>query len=153
TRQEDYTPPGPHRRQVAVRHADSAGDARAEAVRLLAVNKVVALLAGPGSAATSAAGRAAGSEAAVLVAGDPTEPAREGVYALGVPAAERGRALARLAPSWRWRRALVVLDAREPVAVALASAFRAAWPTGTGYAVAERSREDAKDGAGMLAWK
>ena len=44
--EEDFTVTGRH---VGVRHVDAAkGDARAEAIRLLAVNRVAALIVGPG---------------------------------------------------------------------------------------------------------
>src|SRR5262245_24786782 len=46
-------------RPLAVRHADGARDARAETVRLLAVNRVAALLAGPDAAVSATAVRAA----------------------------------------------------------------------------------------------
>jgi branched-chain amino acid transport system substrate-binding protein len=118
-------------RKVAVLHVDVHDDeaAQAEAVRLLSVNRVAALIVGPDGALAETAARAAGPyEAAVVLPGALASP-NAGVFAVGASPSARGRALARfsrrdLSPV----RAGVLTYDRDPVAVALASAFRKAGP-------------------------
>jgi branched-chain amino acid transport system substrate-binding protein len=149
------TPVGRQLRRLMVRHADGARDARAQSVRLLAVNRVVALVAWPDSAtAAAAAWAAAPSGGGLLVAGEvPVELVQEGVHTLGVPAADRGRALAKYARAQKWRRAAVLLDAGEPLAVELATAFRRAWPSAGGHALAEWPAARALVMARLGPWK
>jgi branched-chain amino acid transport system substrate-binding protein len=118
-------------RKVAALHVDIHDDeaAQAEAVRLLSVNRVAALIVGPDGALAETAARAAGPyEAAVVLPGELAAPPA-GVFAVGASPSQRGRALARFArrdlPPGR---AGVLTDGRAPVAAALASAFRKAGP-------------------------
>ncbi len=120
-------------RKVAVLHVEARDDraAQAEAVRLLSVNRVAALIVGPGGALAETAARAAGPyEAVVVLPGDLAAPAA-GLFAVGASPGPRGRALARFAghdlkPG---ARAGVLTDGRDPVAAALAAAFRKAGPS------------------------
>ena len=81
-------------RKVAVLHVDAHEDeaAQAEAVRLLSVNRVVALIAGPDGALAETAARAAGPyEAAVVLHGELAAPPA-GVFAVGAsPPSAGGR--------------------------------------------------------------
>jgi branched-chain amino acid transport system substrate-binding protein len=123
-------------RPCAVLHVDSRDDAdtvRAETVRLLTVNKAVALLADFDAASTEAMIRASRSYgAAVVVPGELPAPSdSDAVLSLSIPPAVRGRALARYAATeLKCRRAAVLTDSRRPIAASLASAFRQAWPRG-----------------------
>lgn len=151
-------------RKVAVLHVDAPDDkkARAEAVRLLSVNRVVALIAGPGGALAETAARAADPyEAAVVLPGELSAPV-DGVFAVGVSPALRGRALAHfVSQNLKPRRAGVLTDSRDPVAVALASAFRKAgpgddatasleWPYGKGKDFTAQLQETMKARPGAL---
>jgi ABC-type branched-subunit amino acid transport system substrate-binding protein len=117
-------------RPVAVRHVDAAnGAARAEAVRLLAVNRVAGLILGPGvpdveEVAAVARGTAAGVVVLDEVATVPSGP----VKLLGPDPGQRGRALARFAQKHLGKkRAALLLDSRSRLSAALALAFTAAW--------------------------
>jgi branched-chain amino acid transport system substrate-binding protein len=149
-------------RPLAIRHVDGRADAeavRAETVRLLAVNRVKALLAGPDGLAGSVVQAARPYGVAVVVPGELADPLpAEGVLVLGARPAARGRALARYASGdLKATRALVVTDGRAPSAAALASAFVAEWPRSTSTAVAEWPWEGEAGHAGLvkraLAWK
>ncbi len=130
-------------RPLAVVHADSQGDAEAvaaETVRLLSVNRVAALLAGPGGAAAERLLRADEPYGApVVVPGELADPASwSTALSLGAQPGERGRALARYAShDLQARRAVVLTDARDPVAAALAAAFVREWRRGSAPAVEE----------------
>ena len=125
-------------RPCAVLHVDSRDDAdavRAETVRLLTVNKAVALLADFDAVSTEALLRASRSYGApVVVPGELPGPAEsDTVLSLGVPPAVRGRLLARYASTeLKLSRAAVLTDSRRPIAAALASAFLKAWPRDCG---------------------
>jgi branched-chain amino acid transport system substrate-binding protein len=111
---------------VAVLHVDARSDA--EAVRLLSVNRVVALIAGPDPALAEGAARAAGRyEAAVVVPGELAAPPA-GVFTVGAGPAQRGLALARFAAGDLKAARAAVLTDHDPLDVALASAFLKAWP-------------------------
>jgi len=123
-------------RPLEVLHADSRGDpdaVGAETVRLLTINRVVALLAGPG---TGVAGRLLRADesygAPVVVAGELSDPsAWSAALSLGARPEERGRALARYAArDLKAVRAVVLTEAGNPVAAALATAFVREWPHG-----------------------
>jgi branched-chain amino acid transport system substrate-binding protein len=118
-------------RKVAVLHVDArdAKSAQAEAVRLLSINRVAALIVGPGALAETAARAAGPYEAAVVLPGELAAPS-PGVFPVGACLAMRGRALARYASHDLTRgRAGVLTDGRDPVAAALAAAFRQAGPS------------------------
>lgn len=121
-------------RLCAFLHVEGREDAaavRAETVRLLTVNKAIALLGGFDAVRTEElirAGRSYG--VAVIVPGELPGPAdSEAVVSLGVPPVVRGRRLARHASAeLKCQRAAVLTDSRRPVAAALAGAFLQAWP-------------------------
>jgi branched-chain amino acid transport system substrate-binding protein len=121
-------------RPCAVLHVDSRDDAgvvQAETVRLLSVNKAIALLTDFDARLSARAIRESRSyNAAVVVPGELPGPSdSETVLSLGVPPAVRGRLLARYASNdLKCRRAAVLTDSRHPIAAALASAFLKAWP-------------------------
>ncbi len=130
-------------RSLAVIHADSHGDpdaVGAEVVRLLTVNRVAALLSGPGPTATERLLRADESYGVpVIVPGELSDPSVwPAALSLGARPQERGRALARYAAhDLKVARAVILTDARDSVAAALAAAFVSAWPHGGGAAVEE----------------
>ena len=115
-------------RPLAVRHVDTRGDAetlRAEAVRLIAVSKVTALLV---DADATQADRL-GPETLlyglpVLVCGELASPPGENVFVLGAGPEPRGRALARFVVDDVHADSVTVLvDGRNALAGALAAAF------------------------------
>jgi branched-chain amino acid transport system substrate-binding protein len=132
-------------RPFAVVHAESRGDldlVGPEAVRLLTVNKVAALVAPAGAPAAERLLRAAQPYGVpVVLPGElPEAAAGPRVRALGAPPAARGRALARYAArDLKAARALVLTDARDRAAATLASAFVKEWPRGAGGGVEEWS--------------
>jgi branched-chain amino acid transport system substrate-binding protein len=121
-------------RRCAVLHVEGGDDAaavRAETVRLLAVNKAVALLADFDAARTDELIRASRSYfVPVIVPGELFGPAEsDAIVSLGLPPDVRGRLLARYASAeLKCQRAAVLTDRRRPVAAALAGAFLKAWP-------------------------
>ena len=125
-------------RRLSVIAADDRGSdetAQAETVRLLAVNHVAALIGGadPGRALRLA--RAAQPYGApVVLPGDAAGPLPgDAVFTLCVRPAWRGQVLARYASGvLKAKRAFVLTDPRNPVAVELAAGFVQAWPTGEG---------------------
>jgi ABC-type branched-subunit amino acid transport system substrate-binding protein len=133
-------------RSLGVRHVDANGDrARAEAVRLLSVNRVVGLIVGPGlSDADEVANAARTHEAPVVILDEVTEvPAGPGVITLGPDPARRGRALAQFAgKQWNKRRVAVLLNNRDRISATVAGAFTAAWRQAGGshreYSVGEK---------------
>ncbi len=157
---DDANGPG---RKVAVLHVDAQDKtAQAEAVRLLSVNRVVALLAGPDAGLAESAGRAAGRyEAAVVVPGELAAPPA-GVFAVGAGPSSRGLSLARFAAGGlKAGRAAVLTDGRDPAAAALASAFLKGWPHadppaarewvyGKGVELATQAQEAAKATPGVV---
>jgi branched-chain amino acid transport system substrate-binding protein len=149
-------------RPLAVVHADSRSDLEAvgaETVRLLSVNRVAALLAGPEDPAAERLLRADGSYGVpVVVPGELADPSSWSVaLALGALPGERGRALARYAiRDLAARRAVVLSDARDPVAAALAAAFVREWRRGkdgspAGLAVEEWTVGGSADLPGLAA--
>jgi branched-chain amino acid transport system substrate-binding protein len=121
----------------AALHVDSREDpaaVQAETVRLLTVNKVIALVADFDATLTERLIRESRSYGApVIVPGELPGPAdTNAVVSLGIPPAVRGRLLARYASTDLKRpRAAVLTDSRRPVAAALAAAFLKAWPHGS----------------------
>jgi len=138
-------------RRLAVVTVDDRGSdesVQAETVRLLSVNRVAALIGGadPGRAALLArvaqpygAPTVLPSEAAAVRAGDAS-------FALGVRPAWRGQILARYASGeLKLKRAAVLIDGRNPVAVELAAAFVKEWPRDEGASVQQETfRSDAE---------
>jgi ABC-type branched-subunit amino acid transport system substrate-binding protein len=116
-------------RSVAVRHVNVAGaPARAEAVRLLAVNRVVGLILGPGVPDVAEVAAAARGTTAAVVVLDEVAAVPPGAKLLGPDPAQRGRALARFARSHlKKKRVAVLLDSRDGVCAAVALAFTSAW--------------------------
>jgi ABC-type branched-subunit amino acid transport system substrate-binding protein len=118
-------------RGVGVRHVDaSGGKARAEAVRLLAVNQVAGLILGPGlTDAEEVAAEARTHEAGVVLLDEVAEvPAGPGVIPLGPDPARRGRALAQLARTqWKKPRVAVLLDGRDRISAAVVGSFESVW--------------------------
>jgi ABC-type branched-subunit amino acid transport system substrate-binding protein len=115
-------------RPVAVRHVDTRGDAetaRVEAGRLIAVNKVVALLTAVDPASAERIGRESLPYGVpVVVCGELPGPPGENVFVVGAGPAARGRALARAAEDIvKGGPVAVLVDGRDPIAGALASAF------------------------------
>jgi branched-chain amino acid transport system substrate-binding protein len=129
-------------RPCAALHVESRDDAaavQAETVRLVTVNKAVALLADFDAALTERLIRTSRSYGApVVVPGELPGPAEsDTVVSLGVPPAVRGRLLAHYASvDLKCQRAAVLTDSRRPVAAAFADAFLKAWP---------RDRNDARE--------
>jgi branched-chain amino acid transport system substrate-binding protein len=135
-------------RPLAVVHADTRSEldaVGAQTVRLLSVNRVAALLAGPEGTAAERLLRADGPYGVpVVVPGELADPTSWSVaLSLGAPPGERGRALARYARrDLQARRAVVLTDARDPVAAALAAAFVREWRHGTGDPAAGAAVEE-----------
>jgi branched-chain amino acid transport system substrate-binding protein len=120
-------------RPVAFRHADDRGEVqrtRAEAVRLLAVNKVAALLTDPRADLSAAAAQAVRPyNAPVVVPGELPESSLAPVFVLGVGPTRRGRILASFAEKQlKVSRAAIVCDGGNEIGVALTAAFVAGWP-------------------------
>ena len=115
-------------RPLAVRHVDTRGEAetpRAEAVRLIAVSKVSALLVDVDSAQAERVGRESLPYGVpVLVCGELASPPGENVFVLGAGPEARGRALARCAAeTLKADAVLVVIDGRNALAGAVAASF------------------------------
>ncbi|HEY7425644.1 MAG TPA: ABC transporter substrate-binding protein [Gemmataceae bacterium] len=127
-------------RPCAMLHVDGRGDPTAETVRLLTVNKAVALMTDFDAARTERLLRASRPYGVpVMVPGElPGSADSSAVLSLGVPPAVRGRLLARYASTdLRLRRAAVLTDSRRPVATALATAFLNDWPRDKGGTIEE----------------
>jgi branched-chain amino acid transport system substrate-binding protein len=120
-------------RKVAVRHVDTRGETDlvpAEAVRLLTLNRVVALLGGPEQSAGEPLARAVQTYGVpvVLTADLATVPVNEAAFCLNAAPETRGEALARYATRGLHCRHMVVLtDGRVAPAAALAAAFVKRW--------------------------
>jgi branched-chain amino acid transport system substrate-binding protein len=117
-------------RPLGVRHADSAkGTARAEAVRLLSVNRVLSLVVGPGVQAPAEVVAAARQHGApVVVLDELADRPGKGVFALAADPARRGEALAEFArQDLKRSRAAIILDESRAVCAVLAEAFAGAW--------------------------
>jgi branched-chain amino acid transport system substrate-binding protein len=118
-----------HGRRVAVRHVDSHGDLGAlqpEAVRLIAVNHVLALLGGADAAQVERLGQAAQPYDVALVtpAAVPPELAPENVFSINASLVFRGQVLARFAATQlKAERVAVFTDGRRSESTALAEAF------------------------------
>ena len=121
-------------RRLAVVTVDDRGSAesvQAEAVRLLSVNRVAALIGGADAGRATLLARAAQPYGAPTVLPCEVAGVRAGdaSFALGVRPAWRGQILARYASGeLKLKRTAVLIDGRNPVAVELAAAFVKEWP-------------------------
>jgi len=130
-------------RRLAVVTADDRGSdeaAEAEAVRLLSVNRVAALIGGPDAAPSLRLARAAQPYGAPVVL--PCEIAGplpgDAVFTLGVRPGWRGQVLARhAAGQLKAKRAVIITDEREPIAMELARFARPIVYNRAGLAVGE----------------
>lgn len=127
----------------AVLHVDSRDDAaavQAQTVRVLTVDKAIALMADFDAVLTERMIRASRSyHVPVIVPGElPGPPDADAIVSLGVPPSIRGRLLAHYAATELKRpRAAVLTDSRHPVAAALAAAFLKSWPRNKESAIEE----------------
>jgi branched-chain amino acid transport system substrate-binding protein len=117
---------------VEVRHVDSGGDAdriQTEAVRLLTLNKVVALLdSSPAPLAERLAGAVRPYQVPLVTSAGLPASVGEDVFSLGVAPGSRGKVLARLgATDLKGKHAVVLSDARLASSEALARAFVREW--------------------------
>lgn len=122
-------------RPVGVRHVDSVKDARAEATRLLAVNRVSALLVGPGVANVEDILSAVRSHSAPVVVLDEVAsvPASPGTFLLASDPGQRGQVLAKYArQTLKLAKVAVIVDGTRPTCVAFAEAFGKEFREGNG---------------------
>jgi branched-chain amino acid transport system substrate-binding protein len=130
-------------RTVIVRNIDTRGDpelVQAEAVRLITLNKVVAFIAGPDSRGAERLVRTAqGYNVPVVVPGDfPPKTGLDDFLSLTATPVTRGEILARYAvKQHKAKRAVVLTDQRNPIAVALAAAFVQEWPRASPLTIEE----------------
>jgi branched-chain amino acid transport system substrate-binding protein len=159
---EDINNNEPHivGRTVVVRNIDSRDDSELvqnEAVRLITLNKVVAFVAGPNSRGAEPLVRTAQTYTLpVIVPSDfPSGTGLSGYLSLNATPATRGEILARYTvKELKPKRVVVLTDQRQPIAVALATAFVQEWPR-TGAAKIEewpfRNDAEQSDCASRLA--
>jgi ABC-type branched-subunit amino acid transport system substrate-binding protein len=116
-------------RTVSVRHVNASRTAKAEAVRLLAVNRVAGLIVGPGLADPGEiASEARTHESASILLDEVVSPQGASVFLLGPDPARRGRALAWLARTkLKKKRAALFIDTRNARCDALGDAFAKSW--------------------------
>ncbi len=144
-------------RRLAVVAADdraSEETAQAETVRLLSVNHVAALIGGADPVRALRLARAAQPYGAPVVL--PCECASplpgDAVFTLGVRPGWRGEVLARYASGvLKAKRAFVLIDERNPIAVAAAAGFVREWPSGEGAAVEQATYQADADLPGRAA--
>lgn len=137
-------------RRLAVVTVDDRGtdeSVRAEAVRLLSLNRVAALIGGADAGRATLLARTAQPYGVPTVL--PCEVAGlrpDASFALGVRPAWRGQILALYASGeLRLKRTAVLIDGRNPVAVELAAAFVKEWPGDEGASVQQETfRSDAE---------
>jgi branched-chain amino acid transport system substrate-binding protein len=138
-------------RRPAVVAADDGGSdetAAAEAVRLLTVNRVAGLIGGADPGRALGLARAAQPYGApVVLPCDVAGPLPgDAAFTLGVRPGWRGQVLARYAADGlKAKRAFVLTDERDPVAVAVAAGFVREWPRGEGAAVEEATYQAEAD--------
>lgn len=119
-------------RRVAVLHADSRGEAErasGEAVRLIAVNKVLAVLGGESATIERLITAVQPYNVPLLTATALRRPAgQEGVFSIAVAPDFQGDVLARFAATLPGvKRALLLIDDGRPICAAVASAFARKW--------------------------
>jgi branched-chain amino acid transport system substrate-binding protein len=128
-------------RRIAVLHVDSLGDLDAlqpEVVRLITVNRVVALLGGTSTVEVERLGHAAQPYDVPLVtaAALPLELFADNVFSINASLAFEGRVLARFATKeWKAERVAVLADGRQREKMALAEAFDLEYSSGGGHAL------------------
>lgn len=115
-------------RSIAVIHVDSRNDeetVRAEAVRLITVNRVAALIGSLDAALADRLVREGQAYGVPVVVSSEMAPSlrEEGAVALGVSAAWRGEQLAKLALEQKLTKLAVLIDSRSFLADELAAAF------------------------------
>jgi branched-chain amino acid transport system substrate-binding protein len=151
TNQDDHRIAG---RTVIVRHADSAGHAEAaqsQTVRLLTIDKAVALLGNSDPAELDHVIRAAQPYGVPIITPGTLPPAsvNDYVFSATVGSADQGQALARFAAEELTPAGITVLsDSRSVVAASLADAFRKEVGKGN-VVVSERTYKDQADFAGL----
>jgi branched-chain amino acid transport system substrate-binding protein len=111
-------------RPIVVRHTDTKGKLdgfEAEAVRLVTINRVVALL---GGSSAEEIARLDKAQVPLVTAGPRTRGASELVFFVGLPSIFQGQVLARFAvENLQATRTVVMADERREDALALAEAF------------------------------
>lgn len=118
-----------HKRRVSVVHADDHGDpeaAQAEAVRLIALHRPIALLGGSRPAEAERMARTAQSYglAAVLLSALPSSGSTEGLLSLSVAPTYQGTILGRFVQQhFKSARVVVIADSRSSFFTEIASAF------------------------------
>jgi branched-chain amino acid transport system substrate-binding protein len=128
-------------RRVAVLHVDSHGDLNAlqpEAVRLITVNRVMALLGGVNAVEVERLGRAVQPYEVALVtpAAVPADRLAENVFSVNASLSFQGQVLARFAArELKAERVAVLSDGRRPSDMALAEAFHKEFASPGGYAL------------------
>lgn len=141
----------PAGRRVAVLHVDTRGNAETaqqEAVRVIRVNGVVALLGGPGTDGAERIGKVARQYGVPFVT--PGGPAGDGVISLGLSPSQRGRVLGRFAASeLKAERVAVLTELRDVHAIALADAFAKEFRRGGKRRVDEWTVKGDDDGANL----
>jgi branched-chain amino acid transport system substrate-binding protein len=142
-------------RRVEVLHADAGEkpeELRAQAVRLLTVNQVSALIGGRTAAQADLLGQAAEAhQAAVMTAAGFTgQPPNRSVFAVGLSPAEQGKALARFAGNdLKADRVALLLDGRPPTGPPFGDAFRREVTQTAGRAVEVWTYRDGKEFADL----
>jgi ABC-type branched-subunit amino acid transport system substrate-binding protein len=143
----------PGSRPIKVLHVDSRGDEetlRAEVVRLLAVNKAVALIGSlDGALARRLVREAQPYGVPVLLSGEAAGPRGEAVFCMGLSAARRGQLLAGRARDRKAGKLAVLSDTRLTLAVDLAAAFVREYRKGGGEVREWPVPADRKDEAGL----
>ncbi len=124
-------------RHLAILHADSRGQperARSEAVRLVTLNKLAAVVGGRDQANADRLAQALQPYTpALLTPACVVTPSLEGVFSLDVSPRFRGDSLARFAAEqFSASRAVLVVDETLPVCAAVATAFTQEWRSGAG---------------------
>jgi branched-chain amino acid transport system substrate-binding protein len=118
-------------RRVAVVHADSRGEtnlARGEAIRLVTVNRVLAILGGEPAGADELAAALQLYSVPYVTPSPLLNPApRDGILSLDVDPAFRGEVLARFADKVLEADKVVVLVDERPLCAAVATAFARKW--------------------------
>ncbi len=143
-------------RPFQIRHVDDRHDrevARAETARLLAVNRVPALLGMLNPDLSETMIRvAAPSGVPTLVPGDILElPLGDAIFPFGTASTYRGRILAQFAASEiKAKKAAVLIDNQDPIAASLAAAFLTEWRASGDRAVGEWSFDRAAQGPAAL---
>jgi ABC-type branched-subunit amino acid transport system substrate-binding protein len=127
-------------RRLAVLHADSRGDierARHEAVRLVSLNKLAALLGGRDQATANRLAQVLQPYPVSLLTPAPHGPASlENAFSIDVAPEFRGESLARFAVDrFKVQRAIILVDDTTPACATAASAFAEQWRSGGGRSV------------------